>query len=149
MKKPLLAPAFCQVAWVVRDMAAAERFFVETMGVSRFMHMDNLAAKDTEGTYLGKPGNWVCNLHIAYAGDTQIELIQPVSGASMYQESLDRHGDAVQATWWRRPRCLPTAACQTRAHTCEKQGKSTHPQEKGPPNSYAEKPRPLTCDPSE
>ena len=101
MKKPVLAPAFCQVAWVVRDMAAAERFFVETIGISRFMHMDNLAAKDTEGTYLGKPGDWVCNLHIAYAGDTQIELIQPVSGASMYQESLDRHGDAVQhVAYW-------------------------------------------------
>ena len=82
MTKPVLAPAFCQVAWVVRDLAAAERFFVETMGISRFLHMDNLAAKDTEGTYLGKPGNWVCNLHIAYAGDTQIELIQPVSGAA-------------------------------------------------------------------
>jgi hypothetical protein len=60
------------------------------------MHMDNLAAKDTEGTYLGKPGNWVGNLHSAYAGATYIELIQPVSGASLYQESLDRHGAAVQ-----------------------------------------------------
>jgi methylmalonyl-CoA/ethylmalonyl-CoA epimerase len=96
MTKLVLAPAFCQVAWVVRDIQAAEKFFIETMGISRFLHMDNLAAKDTEGTYLGKPGNWVCNLHIAYAGDIQIELIQPVSGASMYQESLDRHGDAVQ-----------------------------------------------------
>ena len=101
MKIPPLAPAFCQVAWVVRDMAAAEKFFVDTIGVKRFMHMDNLAAKDTEGTYLGKPGNWVCNLHIAYAGDTQIELIQPVAGASMFQESLDRHGDAVQhVAYW-------------------------------------------------
>lgn len=98
---PLLAPAFCQVAWVVRDIAEAERFFVETMGVSRSMHMDNLAARDTEGTYLGKPGDWVCNLPIAHAGDTQIELIQPVSGASIYQESLDRHGDAVQhVAYW-------------------------------------------------
>lgn len=96
MTKPVLAPAFCQVAWVVRDIAAAERFFVETMGIGRFLHMENLAAKDTEGTYLGKPGNWVCNLYIACAGDTQVELIQPVSGASMFQDSLDRHGDAVQ-----------------------------------------------------
>jgi hypothetical protein len=94
--KPLIAPGFCQVAWVVKDIAAAEKFFIETMGIRRFMHMENLAAKDTEGTYLGKPGNWVCHLYLAYAGDTQIELIQPVSGESMYQESLDRHGDAVQ-----------------------------------------------------
>ena len=96
MTKPVIAPGFCQVAWVVKDIAAAEKFFIETMGVGRFMHMENLAAKDTEGTYLGKPGNWVCHLYLAYAGDTQIELIQPVSGESMYQESLDRHGDAVQ-----------------------------------------------------
>ncbi len=95
MKKPALASAFCQVAWVVKDLASAEKFFIETMGIDRFMHLDNLAAKDTEGTYLGKHADWVCNLHIAYAGDTQIELIQPVSGASMYQEALDRHGDAV------------------------------------------------------
>ncbi|MFQ6538799.1 MULTISPECIES: VOC family protein [Aphanothece] len=101
MTKPILAPAFCQVAWVVRDLEAAENFFHETMGCSRFMHMDKLAAKDTEGTYLGKPGNWVCNLHIAYAGDTQIELIQPVSGDSIYRESLERHGDAVQhVAYW-------------------------------------------------
>jgi hypothetical protein len=77
-------------------MAIAEKFFVETIGISRFLQMDNLAAKDTEGTSLRRPGNWVCNHHIAYAGDTQIELIRPVSGARMFQESLDRHGDAVQ-----------------------------------------------------
>lgn len=101
MTKPIIAPAFCQVAWVVRDIKTAEKFFVDTMGISRFMHMDNLSAKDTEGTYLGKPADWVCNLHIAYAGDTQIELIQPVSGASMYQESLERHGDHVQhVAYW-------------------------------------------------
>lgn len=97
----VLAPSFCQIAWVVKDLAEAERFFVETMGIPRFMHMDNLSAKDTEGTYRGKPGSWVCNLHIAYAGETQIELIQPVSGESMFQESLDRHGDAVQhVAYW-------------------------------------------------
>ena len=101
MTRPILAPAFCQIAWVVKDLAAAEKFFVETMGIARFMHMDGLSAKDTEGTYRGRPGNWVFNLHIAYAGDTQIELIQPVSGESMYQESLDRHGDAVQhVAYW-------------------------------------------------
>jgi methylmalonyl-CoA/ethylmalonyl-CoA epimerase len=101
MTKPIIAPAFCQVAWVVRDIAAAERFFIETIGISRFLRIENLAAKDTGGTYLGKPADWVCHLYLAYAGETQIELIQPVSGASMFQESLDRHGDAVQhVAYW-------------------------------------------------
>ena len=101
MSKPVIAPKFCQVAWVVKDIVAAEKFFVETMGIPRFMHMDNLSAKDTQGTYMGKPADWVCHLHIAYAGDAQIELIQPVSGASMFQDSLDQHGDAVQhVAYW-------------------------------------------------
>src|SRR5215813_2570041 len=101
MSKSTLAPAFCQVAWVVRDIVAAERFFTETIGITRFMKMENLSAKDTAGTYMGRPADWVCHLYIAYAGDTQIELIQPVSGASIFQESLERHGDAVQhVAYW-------------------------------------------------
>ena len=38
----------------------------------------------------------MCHLYIANAGDTQIELIQHVSGASMFEESIQQHGDAVQ-----------------------------------------------------
>jgi len=96
MKMPLLADNFCQIAWVVKDIVAAERFFTQTIGVQKFLHLDNLSAKDTEGTYLGQPGNWVIHLYVAYAGDTQIELIQHLSGESMFAESLQRHGDAVQ-----------------------------------------------------
>ncbi|MHB8746825.1 MAG: hypothetical protein ACYC7I_09950 [Gammaproteobacteria bacterium] len=73
-KAHMLASNFCQIAWVVKDIAAAERFFIETMGVEKFLRMENLSAKDTEGTYLGKPADWVFNLYIAYAGDVQIEL---------------------------------------------------------------------------
>lgn len=101
MTLPALAPHFCQVAWAVKDIVAAERFFTQVVGVERFLHLENLAAKDTQGTYLGRPGDWVIHLYIAYAGDTQIELIQPVAGASMFSESLARHGDAVQhVAYW-------------------------------------------------
>lgn len=101
MSAPLLAPKFCQIAWVVRDIASAEKFFVETMGIKRFLRMEGLAAKDTQGTYRGKPGDWVCHLYIAYAGEIQIELIQHVSGTSMFEESIRQHGDAVQhVAYW-------------------------------------------------
>ena len=63
----------CQIAWVVTDIASAEKFFTETMGVEKFMRFENLSANDTEGTYKGTPGNYVFSLYIAYAGDTQIE----------------------------------------------------------------------------
>jgi hypothetical protein len=48
--------------------------------VKKFMRFESIAAKDTEGTYRGKPGDWVFKLYLAYAGDTQIELIQHLSG---------------------------------------------------------------------
>lgn len=50
--KPL-APAFSQVAWVVADIDAAERFFMETIGVRKFFRLENLRAVDVEGTYRG------------------------------------------------------------------------------------------------
>ena len=34
MNAPELAPHFCQVAWVVKDIATAETFFTQIMGVS-------------------------------------------------------------------------------------------------------------------
>ena len=97
-----LASSFCQVAWVVRDIDASEAFFKKIMGVPKFLQFHNLKAKDTNGTYKGQPADWVIHLSIAYAGDTQIELIQPVSGASMYQEWIDQHGgDGVQhVAYW-------------------------------------------------
>jgi catechol 2,3-dioxygenase-like lactoylglutathione lyase family enzyme len=102
MNAPALAPRFVQVAWVVRDIQAAEAFFKKVMGVPKFLQIHNLKASDTNGTYMGQPADWVIHLSIAYAGETQIELIQPVSGASVYQEWLDKHGeDGVQhVAYW-------------------------------------------------
>ena len=81
-----LASRFFRIAWVVRDIVATERFFINTIGVEKFFHIENLRASDVEGTYDGNPGDWVCHLYFAYAGDTQIELIQHVSGTSIYDE---------------------------------------------------------------
>ena len=101
MNAPVLAPHFCQVAWVVKDIVKAETFFTQIMGVKTFVHADNLATTDNEGTYMGQPGDWGIRLSLAYAGETQIELIQPVSGHSIFADDLARHGDAVQhVAYW-------------------------------------------------
>ena len=101
MSVPKLATAFCQICWLVKDIKAAERFFVETIGIPKFMHFESLKADETEGKYRGASGNWDFKLYIAYAGETQIELIQQVSGESMFKEFLDQHGNAVQhVAYW-------------------------------------------------
>jgi hypothetical protein len=100
MPVPILAPHFCQVAWVVKDLAKAETFFTQVMGVKKFVHVDS-HAQDNEGSYLGQPGDWVIRIALAYAGDTQIELIQSLAGKSIFADDLARHGDAVQhVAYW-------------------------------------------------
>ncbi|RYY44657.1 MAG: hypothetical protein EOO06_17765 [Chitinophagaceae bacterium] len=82
---------FGQVAWVVRDIQASEKFFREVLGVQHFARMENLKAEELDGTYMGKPGNFAFHLSLGYTGETMIELIQPVSGQSMYQDYLNKH----------------------------------------------------------
>ena len=89
----LIGTHFCQVAWVVKDIKAAERFFRDAIGVPRFWKMENIRAQDVEGTYHGQPGDFEFHLYLTYSGETLLELIQPVSGSSIYQDFLDKHGE--------------------------------------------------------
>ena len=43
-------------------------------------------------TFRGRPADFVADISLSYAGDTQLELIMPVSGDSIYTEFLDRAG---------------------------------------------------------
>ena len=82
---------FAQVAWVVKDVQRSEKYFQEVMGIQNFARLENLNATELEGTYEGKSADFVFHLYLGYSGGTMIELIQPVSGHSMYQDFLDKH----------------------------------------------------------
>jgi methylmalonyl-CoA/ethylmalonyl-CoA epimerase len=82
---------FSQVAWVVKDIQAAEKIFNEVFGIRNFVKLENLNAQELEGTYYGKPADFVFHLYMAYSGESLIELIQPVSGQSMYQDYLEKY----------------------------------------------------------
>ena len=84
---------FNQVAWVVKDIRAAEKYFTEVLGVPNFVKLENLKAAELEGTYYGKPANFEIHLYLAYSGGCMIELIQPLSGESIYQDFLDKNPD--------------------------------------------------------
>jgi methylmalonyl-CoA/ethylmalonyl-CoA epimerase len=88
----LIGNHFGQVAWVVRDIEATEKFFREILGVPRFLKMENLRAQDLEGTYRGEPGDFEFHLYLTYSGETMLELIQPISGRSIYTDFLEKNG---------------------------------------------------------
>jgi len=94
MSLEALSPYFFQVAYVVRDIAEAERWHQRVFGVPSFMRMDSIAFN--EGCrYRGKPADSVAHLSIGYLGDTQVELIESVKGPSVYSEFLDTRGPGL------------------------------------------------------
>jgi glyoxalase/bleomycin resistance protein/dioxygenase superfamily protein len=80
-----------QIAWVVKDIRAAEKFFKEAMGITNFSEPGIIRFAEFEGTYYGKPCDGESLVTIAYTGETFIELIQPVSGRSIFQDYLDKN----------------------------------------------------------
>lgn len=84
-----------QIAFAVKDLEAGQRFFNETMGVSRFCVIEDVGLKATEKTYRGRPVEHNFRLALAYCGDVQLELLQPVSGQTCYQDFIDRRGEGL------------------------------------------------------
>jgi hypothetical protein len=84
-----------QVAFVVKDLTAGMEFFSRTMGVARFYVIDDFGLKARDKTYRGRPAEQNFKLALAYSGDTQIELIQHLSGDTCYKEHLERRGEGL------------------------------------------------------
>ena len=82
---------FTQVAWVVKDITVALKFFNETMAISNFSKVQTIRAKDFKATYYGTPSDAESLVSIAYSGGTFIELIQPITGNSIFQDYLDKN----------------------------------------------------------
>lgn len=89
-----LAPHFYQVGYVVRDLGAAEEWFKRIMGVRQFMRMENVVMAPP-CRYRGRPADLAIDLSIGYVRDTQIELIQPIRGTSIYSEFLEAKGPGL------------------------------------------------------
>ena len=88
---------FAQIAWVVKDIEVSEKFFRDTMGINNFSKIATSRAREYDGTYYGKPSDAENLFSQAYSGGIFIELIQPVSGNSIFKDFLDKNpGGGVQ-----------------------------------------------------
>jgi glyoxalase/bleomycin resistance protein/dioxygenase superfamily protein len=91
----LLGGSLQQVAFVVKDLAAGMEFFNRTMGIPRFYVIEDFGLHARDKTFRGRPAEQNFKLALAYSGDTQIELIQHLSGDTCYKEHLERHGEGL------------------------------------------------------
>ncbi len=80
-----------QIGWVVPDIHASLNFLANALGISGFAQPEIVRAQDLGMTYRGRveAGEWLTTQ--AYNGRTFIELIQPVSGQSMFHDYLSRY----------------------------------------------------------
>ena len=80
-----------QIGWVVPDIHASAEFLANALGIAGFHQPQHIRAQDLGMTYYGKvvAGEWLTTQ--TYNGGTFIELVQPVSGQSMFQDYLARY----------------------------------------------------------
>jgi glyoxalase/bleomycin resistance protein/dioxygenase superfamily protein len=81
-----------QIAWVTRDLDATEKALTTLLGAKKWIRMPGVHFGPDTCTYRGRPADFVADISLSYAGDTQLELIAPVRGESVYTEYLDRAG---------------------------------------------------------
>ncbi len=79
-----------QTCWVVPDVATTEKALDELLGVTRWTRMEDVVFPAEVTSYRGRPAEIIAHVSLAYHGDLQLELIQPVRGSSIYTELLDR-----------------------------------------------------------
>ena len=82
---------FAQIGWVVPDIHAAVKFLTNALGIAGFPQPEHFRAQDLGMTYYGQAvaGEWLTTQ--THNGGTFIELIQPVSGQSMFHDYLARY----------------------------------------------------------
>ncbi|MEH3139962.1 MAG: VOC family protein [Mycobacterium kyogaense] len=84
-----------QIAWVTRDLDATEAALTTLLGARTWVRMPGVHFGPESCTYRGAPSDHVADVALSYAGDTQLEVIAPVRGQSIYTEFLDRSGPGL------------------------------------------------------
>jgi hypothetical protein len=80
-----------QIAWVVKDIEKSKAFFQEMFGVTNFSPTSVTRLQDFDGTYYGQPADAENLVAMTYSGGTFIEIIQPISGKSIFKDYIDHN----------------------------------------------------------
>ncbi|WP_006243669.1 VOC family protein [Mycolicibacterium tusciae] len=84
-----------QIAWVTRDLDATEKALTTLLGAKKWVRVTDVHFAPDTCTFRGRPADFIADISFSYAGDTQLELITPVSGESVYSEFLDAGGSGL------------------------------------------------------
>ncbi|MBD2754142.1 VOC family protein [Spirosoma validum] len=91
INNPIAGLELAQIGWVVPDIHTAVKFLTNALSIAGFPEPEHIRAQDLGMTYYGQAvaGEWLTTQ--TYNGSAFIELIQPVSGQSMFHDYLARY----------------------------------------------------------
>jgi len=97
IKKMLDLPEVSQIGTIVKDMDRAVEYYEKVIGLGPFIRSD----RDIEIIfdpvfYRGKKVDSKWLMAFASLGAVELELIQPLSGPTIYHEFLERGGEGIQ-----------------------------------------------------
>jgi len=82
-----------QVALVVKDLQKTIENYWNILGIGPWDVFDMCPPMFSNLTYHGKPAEFTAKIGVVQVGETQMEIIEPVSGESIYSDFLAEHGE--------------------------------------------------------
>ncbi|MFC2024238.1 VOC family protein [Chloroflexota bacterium] len=87
--------AITQVGIVVKNLEQVMNHYSTVLGIGNWELTEFASTIQQQATYLGKPGDYTFRSALAPVGEIQLELVQPVSGDSLFIDSICEHGEGV------------------------------------------------------
>jgi methylmalonyl-CoA/ethylmalonyl-CoA epimerase len=84
-----------QIAIVVRDLEASVRAYADLLGVGPWTAYELTPDVLSDMRYHDAPCEFALRHALAWKGDVQFELVQPVSGPSIFADHLQEHGEGL------------------------------------------------------
>jgi methylmalonyl-CoA/ethylmalonyl-CoA epimerase len=92
---PLLVPPIKQCAVVVLDLDEAVARWTQHLGIGPWTAYRLESSRLADMRYLGEKVEFSLRHALAWQGELQFELIQPLSGPSIFADHLDAHGESL------------------------------------------------------
>ena len=84
-----------QICWVTHDLDATEALLGRQFGTGAWTRIPDVVFGADTTMLRGEPVEFTAHISLGYAGDLQLELIQPVEGPTVHAEFLAAHGPGL------------------------------------------------------
>lgn len=95
LDSPALAAPIKQCAIVVRDLDEAVVRWTELLGIGPWTAYRLAPPRLRDMRYHGEEATFSLRHALAWQGEMQFELVQPLSGPSIFRDHLDAHGEGL------------------------------------------------------